>query len=91
MEIKFDPRFRKQYKKADVRIKNQVRDRLRIFKKNPEDLQLNNHLLKREWEGYRSIDISADWRAIYTEKTEGKELIVYFIALGTHDKLYSSE
>jgi len=89
MEIRFDPQFRKQYKKADVRIKNQVRDRLRIFKKNPEDLELNNHLLKREWEGFRSIDITSDYRAIYSEKKVGKNEIAYFVALGTHDNLYS--
>lgn len=45
MILKFDPQFRKQYKKADVRIKNQVRDRLRIFKKNPEE---NKRGLKKQ-------------------------------------------
>ncbi len=88
MEIGFSPRFRKQYRKADVRIRHRIDDLLRIFKSNPNDLQLNNHELEREWIGYRSIDVTADWRAIYEEKTEGGEIVAYFIELGTHEQLY---
>ena len=76
------------YKKADVRIKKEVDEKLRIFGKNPHDLGLRNHELHEEWEGYRSIDISNDYRAVYEEVQEGEEINAYFIALGTHDELY---
>ncbi len=89
MEIEFDPEFRTKYDKVNVRIKNQTKDKLRIFKKNPEDPQLNNHPLKREWYGYRSIDITNDYRAIYEEKIVGSQTIAYFVVIGTHEKLYS--
>jgi len=90
MEIEFSPIFRKQYLKVNVRIRNKTNDCLRVFKNNPNDLQLNNHALKREWEGYRSIDITADYRAIYKEIKQGKDIIAYFVAIGTHKMLYSS-
>ena len=80
--------FTTLYKKADVRIKKEVDECLRIFGKNPHDLGLRNHELHEEWEGYRSIDISNDYRAVYEEVQEGEEINAYFIALGTHDELY---
>lgn len=88
MEIEFDPEFRKQYKIVGVRIKNYTKKRLRIFKNDPDDPQLNNHTLKREWEGFRSIDITNDYRAIYREKSRGDQTTAYFVALGTHGQLY---
>jgi len=38
--------------------------------------------------GCRSIDVTADYRAIYKEVREGKEFNAYFVALGTHEELY---
>ena len=80
--------FIRLYKKADVRIKKEVDECLRIFGKNPHDLGLRNHPLHEEWEGYRSIDITNDYRAIYKEAHERKEINACFVALGTHDELY---
>lgn len=89
MIIKFTDHFRRQYKKTDVRIQKQLKQCLGIFAKNPNDPQLKNHPLKREYEGQRSIDITSDWRAIYREagKVEDEE-VIYFTSLGTHDQLY---
>ncbi len=80
--------FIKLYKKADVRIRKSTDERLRIFGKNPFEAGLNNHPLRDEREGYRSIDITNDYRAIYKEAKEGEEMNAYFVALGTHEELY---
>ncbi len=88
MRIKYDSDFLKTLKKVDVRIRNRFKERIAIFLKNPLDQQLNNHALKDQWVGYQSIDITNDWRVIYTEKIEGEETIVYFFVLGTHEQLY---
>src|SRR5436309_7503402 len=82
--------FIKLYKKANVRIQKEVDEKLRIFSKNPHDLGLRNHELHEEWEGYRSIDITNDYRAIYKEVREGEEINAYFIELGTHEELYGN-
>ena len=55
-----------------------------MFSLNPYDLRLNNHILSGKWSGYRSINITGDWRAIFRETETG----VYFIVLGTHSQLY---
>ncbi len=80
--------FIKLYKKANVRIRKSTDERLKIFGKNPFEKGLNNHSLRDEWEGYRSIDITNDYRAIYKEVKEGEEINAYFVALGTHKELY---
>ncbi len=65
MIIKYSPSFLKLFKQVDVRIRKSFKERIILFSKNPHDLQLNNHVLKDPYTGCRSIDVSADWRAIY--------------------------
>lgn len=88
MKIFFDPGFYRQYKKVDVRIQNSVDECIRIFRKNPMDPQLNNHQLHESHRGYRSIDITANYRGLYEEVKTGKDTVALFVALGTHDELY---
>ena len=88
MKVRYSPDFYRKYKKADVRIQNRVDEKIEVFLKDPYDLQLDNHTLKRQWGGYRSVDITSDWRAIYKETQIGDESVAYFVALGTHDELY---
>jgi addiction module RelE/StbE family toxin len=86
-----DKEFIKLYKEADVRIRKSIDEKLRVFIKNPFDLGLDNHPLRDEWEGFRSIDITNDYRAVYKEVKEGEELNAYFVALGTHKELYRKQ
>ena len=88
MIVKYSPVFFKKLKKVNVRIRKSLKQRILLFSRNPYDPQLNNHVLKREYKGQRSIDIAADLRALYTEKREGKNTVAYFITLGTHRELY---
>lgn len=88
MKRQYDPKFIKTLKKLDVRIRKDFKKRITIFAKNPFDLQLNNHKLKDEYEGYRSIDITIDYRAIYEEINEDDEPIAYFFLIGKHQQLY---
>jgi len=91
MTVKYSLLFLQTLKKADVRIRKNFKEKILIFSKNPNDLQLDNHLLKEPYQGLRSIDITADWRAIYEEKSEGEEAVAYFVILGTHKQLYQTK
>lgn len=88
MIVRFDPDLLAKLKKAKVTVKKSFKTRLAIFSQNPQEPLLNNHPLRKDWAGYRSIDITKDYRAVYTEKIEGRETIAYFVALGTHQELY---
>lgn len=81
--------FTKQLKKAPIKIKEAFRKRRALFFENPFNPQLNNHQLAGEYKGHRSINITGDWRAIFTEtlNEEGNKTIV-FKFIGTHNRLY---
>ena len=89
MKIQYDPDFLKTLKKVNIRIRKSLRKRIEIFLKNPSDPELNNHKLKDEYKEYRSIDITADYRAIYEEINKDDEPIAYFFLIGTHEQLYN--
>lgn len=88
MNVELDPDVVKRLKKLDVKILKSFKVRIIKFSKNPKDPKLNNHRLKKEWHGCRSIDINADWRAIYKVIQIREENVAYFVAIGTHKELY---
>lgn len=88
MKVQYDPVFYQKYKRLDVRIQNKFDQKIGIFLKDPNEPSLHNHLLKREYEGYRSINITGDWRALFYEEEIAGETVANFVAIGTHDQLY---
>ncbi len=88
MKVRFSKEFIKKYKKANVRIRKRVDKQILTFESNPNDPGLRNHPLHNEWLGYRSIDITNDYRAIYEEVEAGEDVSAYFVDLGTHKELY---
>lgn len=88
MIVKYTDNFLKLLKKSDVRIRKAFKQCLLLFIENPNDLELNNHPLQREYAGFRSIDISADYRAIYKEVIREDDTYIYFTSFGTHHQLY---
>lgn len=88
MNVQLDSDFTKKLKKQRVLVRKNFKERIIIFSKDPDYPKLNNHPLREKWEGYRSIDITDDWRAIYKEIRIRGEIIAYFVAIGTHEELY---
>lgn len=88
MKIVYDPVFIKNLKKVNVRIRKSFKERILLFSIDPHNLQFDNHALREKYAGYRSIDITADYRAIYKERHLGEEIIAYFTDLGTHEQSY---
>lgn len=68
--IDFSKRFDKQLRLAPLKIKEAFRDRLALFLQNPFNPLLNNHTLIGKFSGLRSINITGDWRALYSEYKE---------------------
>jgi addiction module RelE/StbE family toxin len=89
MNVKYSPLFLSTSKKLNVIIRKSLKERLAIFIRDPQDVQLDNHELKNQWIGYISIDITADYRAIYKVIYYGTETVAYFVAIGNHKQLYS--
>ena len=66
--IEFTPLFTKQRKAAPLEIKQAFRDALQLFVENPYHEALRNHPLTGKYAGFRSIDVTEDWRALYREE-----------------------
>lgn len=85
MQISFARRFKKQFQKAPTEVKRAFDNRLRLFQKDTSHSSLNNHQLSGKLRGFRSINITGDWRALYIEYSKG---FIIFEELGTHSQLY---
>ena len=88
MTVRYDPAFLKKLKKLNVRVRKSFKQRIAIFALDPQNPQLNNHSLTKEYSNFRSINITSDYRALYSEKNEGDEVVAYFEEIGTHKELY---
>jgi len=65
--------------------REKFQQRLRLFQTNQYLPLLNNHGLTGKWRGFRSINITGDWRAIFVVVDRKR---ITFVAFGTHSQLY---
>ena len=85
MNIFYHRDFKKQYKKADKKVREQFKERRNIFIQNPHHPLLDNHELGHDWVRCRSINLTGDFRAIFRSLSDDT---VEFLAIGTHHQLY---
>ncbi|PIU03792.1 hypothetical protein COT44_01395 [Candidatus Shapirobacteria bacterium CG08_land_8_20_14_0_20_39_18] len=89
MLVRFSKDFGKSYQKADLKTRINFDKRLKLFSEKPFNSQLHNHLLIGKYSGFRSINITGDWRAIFSVQIDSKgNQTVVFELLGTHSQLY---
>ena len=84
MEIIFRKQFKKKFKKLPMKVQDRFHERLELFIKNKTHITLNNHFLNKPFADCRSINITGDYRAIFTEENNA----IIFITIGTHAELY---
>ncbi|MEK7106614.1 MAG: type II toxin-antitoxin system YafQ family toxin [Patescibacteria group bacterium] len=85
MKIFFAKKFRKNYNRLDIRIREQCDERLRLFASEPFHPLLNNHSVEKRFPDCRSINVTGDYRAIFKQQNG----VVVFVNIGTHSELYS--
>jgi len=86
MKVRFHDNFRRQYQKLRAGEQRRFKERRDLFMIDPYHPLLNNHPLRGKYEGYRSINIGGDLRAIY--KRLNQETVL-FVEIGPHHELYS--
>ena len=85
MEFIYSKKFKKQFNKLSYKTQNSFETRIKVFIKEPYHVILNNHKLFGEYSGYRSINITGDYRTIFKMVSNNT---CYLVAIGTHGKLY---
>ncbi|HEX8390137.1 MAG TPA: type II toxin-antitoxin system mRNA interferase toxin, RelE/StbE family, partial [Candidatus Saccharimonadales bacterium] len=66
MKAGYSKQFLRQYTKLPPKIRQKADDRLRLWQADRFDPLLRDHQLKGELQHYRSIDITGDYRALYS-------------------------
>ncbi len=84
MQIRYSKKFKKQFKKLPKYVIENFEDRLRLFLNQPNNPSLNNHKLYGKYKNTRSINITGDYRLIFTKTKNSLDLE----AIGTHSELY---
>ena len=84
MIILFNKNFVKKQKKLSAKVVARLLGRLELFESDFQNPTLNNHSLQGKLNGYWSINITGDIRAIYRIE----ENIAIFVAIRTHGQLY---
>lgn len=87
MIVGYKKGFEKKTRRLSIGIRKALAERLRIFLESPRHPLLNDHPLAGSWRGYRSINITGDWRAIY-ELVDTNTAI--FVEIDTHHNLYGT-
>jgi addiction module RelE/StbE family toxin len=83
------PKFRKQLQKAPNHVRRAFQKRITLFLSDQYHPFLHNHLLTGDYQGFRSINITGNWRALYKEVVLDEDhIIIEFHLFGTHSQLY---
>lgn len=69
----------------DQELAELIAYRINLFRYNPDDTRLDNHLLTKRMEGKWAFSITGDIRIVY--EWIGKR-DVRFLAIGTHTEVY---
>ncbi len=88
MILDYKKKFKKTYKKLDIKLRNKVDQKIKLFSQDPFLKELNNHALKWVMKWKRSINITWDYRAIFKEYPNWTYEFVEFFAVWTHSELY---
>ncbi len=88
MEILYTKRFQKHYNQLDTYIQGKSKDAIELFRGDPFHTKIRNHPLEWKYLGYRSIDVTWDYRIVFAERSEGIYELVELIDIGTHSQLY---
>ncbi len=85
MRIDFHRNFDKRIVTLTQKQREQFRSRLIEFGNDQYKPTLNNHALKGKFQGYRSINVTGDIRAIFIPHSKSH---VEFVDIGSHSQLY---
>ncbi len=85
MVVVLSSTFKKAYTKLDKKIKDAFTVRLKLFIVDEFNPRLNNHGLKGNYHGVRSISITGNFRAHYVIIDSN---VRQFVEIGTHSQLY---
>lgn len=86
--VEYTTLFKRHLKAAPLDIKISFKEARELFIYNPTHPNLRNHALREKYSGFRSIDVTSDWRALFKIQKSKHKTVITFHILGTHAQLY---
>ena len=77
--------YNKSFKKKDEFVQNKAIERIKLFRRDPFNILLNNHALTGEHKDERSFNVTGDYRIIFYHINKNT---VILLDIGTHAELY---
>lgn len=87
MQVIRHPVFEKKTARLSLAIRNALADRMELFLADTRHPMLNDHALSGDRRGFRSINITGDWRLIYRKIDTDTILLT---EIDTHHNLYGT-
>lgn len=84
MNIRLHAKFEKMFDPLPRKIQDRFFERAALYRKDPFHPILHNHSVDHAYPGWKSINVTGDYRALYEER--GNEIV--FMKIGTHSELY---
>ena len=84
MQVTFHKKFKKQFKKLPPPVQKKFFERLSMLASSPHDPLLNVHRLTGDINVFFSMNITRDFRALFTYEEKDIE----FHKIETHSELY---
>lgn len=85
MQAHYHRYFEKRLAKLPAKIQEKALKRIALFQIEPFSQILDNHTLSGKYSGFRSIDITGDYRAVYRPLSDNAAI---FVDIGRHSQLY---
>ena len=82
MEIRYRNRFIKEYFDLPEKIKNILKEKESVFRKNPFEKELRTHKLHGPLEGFLSFSLNYRYRVVFSFSEDGA---VEFLSVGNHN------
>ena len=79
--IYYKPTFIRQYKKLPIDLKEEVKDKIELFKNSDNHKKLKTHKLKGKLKGFCSFSVNYKYRIVFIYE---KNNSVSLLAVGDH-------
>ena len=81
MKILYKPSFVRQYKKLPDALRQEVMDKVTLFKEDQSHPFLRTHKLNGKMEGYLSFSVNYEYRIIFQYEQDN----IALVAVGNHE------
>ncbi|MBI4599583.1 type II toxin-antitoxin system mRNA interferase toxin, RelE/StbE family [Candidatus Uhrbacteria bacterium] len=82
MKVFFAPSFVRAYKNLPEELKQEVKEKITLFEKNPKQTFLKTHKLKGKLRGRQSFSVNYKYRIVFFTTSTADAVL---LAVGDHD------